>query len=112
MTRYGKTAFIALGVSLLSLAGCAGYPHHGRHAAGPDVVYVQLAPPPPRTIIIPPRPAPAAVWISGYWDWSGSRYVWVPGRWNAKPPHPGAQWTPDRWVKTHRGWVREPGRWR
>ena len=44
----------------------------------------------------PPQPAPADVWVPGYWWWSPplGRYVWVSGAWREPPPYhtwyPGA----------------------
>jgi hypothetical protein len=85
--------------------------------AAPTVVYeppptpevdVQAAPPPPIVEVRPAGP-PNAVWIPGYWHWSGARHVWVGGRWSAAKA--GMRWEPDHWE--HRGnqyhFVR--GRW-
>jgi hypothetical protein len=30
--------------------------------------------------------APDRVLVRGYWHWTGSRYVWVPGRWEPRAP--------------------------
>jgi hypothetical protein len=30
-------------------------------------------------------PTSGAVWVPGYWHWSGARYEWVVGHWAAKP---------------------------
>src|SRR5215831_5501060 len=32
----------------------------------------------------PPPPRPGAVWIDGYCHYDGIRYVWEPGRWEAR----------------------------
>lgn len=32
-----------------------------------------------------PQPSPNAVWVPGYWEWTGAQYVWAPGYW-AVPP--------------------------
>jgi len=53
---------LVLGAILL-IGGCAR-----------RTVYVRVAPPPARQEIIPPRPAPKAVWIPGHWKWTGSGY--------------------------------------
>jgi hypothetical protein len=81
----------------------------GLSALGQDAVVPQ-APPPPRVESPGPPPSPGAIWIAGYWTWSGAQFVWQPGRWET--PQPGAAWVPGRWKKTGEGWVWEPGRWR
>ena len=102
--------------SAMTLAGCAGrygpYGTPGGVTTTAGIVYVQTAPPPQKYVIIPRRPAPTAVWIEGYWDWTGVRFVWVDGLWNINPPRAGVVWVPHRWVKTNRGWYRKPGEWR
>ena len=89
---------LVLGATLLT-GGCAR-----------RTVYVRVAPPPARQEIIPPRPAPKAVWIPGHWKWTGSGYKWVPGHWVLKPA--GKAWVPGHWKKTGHGWVWIPGHWR
>lgn len=40
---------------------------------------VEVAPPPPYPEVIPVAPYLGAVWIDGYWGWSGGRHVWNRG---------------------------------
>ena len=95
----------------LALAGCSYGPHgYGGPPAGVSVVYVQKAPPPRPHVALPPRPVSSAVWIAGYWDWTGSNYVWVDGHWLRNPPH-GKRWMPGKWIQSPRGWYWNPGRW-
>jgi len=75
--------------------------------AGPEVT-VETAPPPPRVEVRPPQP-PGAVWIPGYWQWSGRRHVWVGGRWSA--PKAGMRWEADHWEHTGRTWHLVRGHW-
>ena len=106
---------VAAAVAALSvLTACAGYGGPYRHYGPPPAgtVYITTAPPPPRSVIIPPRPTSLSVWISGYWNWTGTDFVWVDGHWDRSPPRAGALWVPDQWVKTNRGWYRKPGRWK
>jgi hypothetical protein len=113
MTR--KSALLGAAVlSLAAVTACAGYGGPYRHAGPPPagIVYIRTAPPPVRTVIIPPRPSASAVWISGYWNWTGATFVWVDGRWDRNPPRAGAQWVPDHWIRTNKGWYRQPGRWK
>ena len=44
-------------------------------------VYIQKAPPPPKTEEPQLKPAETAVWTKGHWQWDGNRYVWQPGKW-------------------------------
>ncbi|MCP5112042.1 MAG: BcpO-related WXXGXW repeat protein [bacterium] len=88
-----------------TLSACGGGAYHSRHAHYP--------PPPRRAVYATPvRPSPAHVWIAGYRDWRGRRYVWVPGRW-VRPPRPYAVWVPGYW--TRRGnkqkWIKPQWRW-
>jgi hypothetical protein len=102
-------------VTALAFAGltaCAGYGPHRHYGPPPSgTVHITTAPPPPRTVIIPPRPTSLSVWISGYWNWTGTDFVWIDGHWDRSPPRAGAVWVPDQWVKTNKGWYRRPGRW-
>jgi hypothetical protein len=100
-----RTVKVVVGaVAVLALSACVVAPY--RQAAydsdGGDVVVTDLAPPAPHVEAVPVVPYPGAVWIGGYWSWSGRRHGWVPGRWERS--RPGYAWTPHRWE--HRG-----GRW-
>ena len=99
------------------------YDGHWRPAAQPDPGYayqpppppvqpevVETAPPPPIEEIRPPIPFGGAVWIDGYWHWSGVRFIWVGGRWSAPPS--GYVWRPYRWDRREDGrWQHEHGHW-
>jgi hypothetical protein len=86
-------------------------------AAGPAVVYEPpvapdvLAMPAPPAPIVEVRPAgpPNGVWIPGYWQWNGTRHVWVSGRWSA--PKVGMHWQPDHWEHRGNQWALVHGRW-
>jgi hypothetical protein len=103
-----------LSACALAIAGCATHYHpyygHGPVTSDISVVYVRSAPPPPRRIRIPPRPSATAVWVDGYWNWTGATFVWVDGFWERHPR--SRAWVPDRWVHTDLGWYRRPGRWK
>ena len=73
-----------------------------------DTVYVQTEPPEPIVEKRPPAPGPKAVWVDGYWSWSGSGYFWVKGRWITKPK---GHWNSGHWNKTKHGcvWQKGPG---
>ena len=91
----------------LALAGCAG----GVLAPVPAQadVYVRFGPPAPRYEAVPVMP-PGWVWVPGYWNWSGHRYVWVRGR--RVHAHPGRHWVQPRWVEDRHGrWRHHGGHW-
>ena len=49
------------------------------------------------------------VWVPGYYDYRGGKYVWSRGHWE-KERH-GQYWHPVQWVEREGRWVREGGRW-
>ncbi len=84
--------------------------------------------PPPAALVeaVPPRPNARAVWIPGYWTWTGERWGWLAGFWRddalalpapqieipGEPPGIGAIWIGGSW-EIRAGahvWIR--GRWR
>jgi YXWGXW repeat-containing protein len=79
--------------------------------AAPVRVYVNVPPPPIRVEVRGNPPGPDHVWIGGYHRWSGTEYVWVPGRWAARP-HVHAKWVAGHWSKHARGWYWVEGHWR
>jgi len=75
-----------------------------------DVVYVQKAPPKPRSEVRSKRPGPKAVWVGGHWQWKGGKYAWMSGHWDRNPR--GNAWIPGHWEKKPRGWAWAPGHWK
>ena len=71
-------------------------------------IYVNIAPPAPRYEVVP-APRHGYVWAPGYWDWRGSRHVWVKGHWERE--HHGMYWHPSRWTERDGHYVLEKGRW-
>ncbi len=83
---------------------------------------VTTNPPPARAVIVtgpppatlaenpPAPPAPNAVWVGGYWHWTGMQYAWIPGRWEAAPP--GSQWYGPRYSEQSGTYFYQPGGWR
>jgi hypothetical protein len=105
--RKGVAALLACAAisSLGLLSGCvAGPPPRG-------VVYVESAPPPDQIEVIGVAPSVEHVWIPGHYNWSGSAYVWVSGRWEVRPHH-GARWVRGRWRRHERRWYWVEGHWR
>jgi YXWGXW repeat-containing protein len=90
-------------LGLAGLTGCTG----GVYSEG---YYATTAPPEVIVEAHDVAPYAGAVWIDGYWNWTGDRYSWVRGYWSQ--PRPGYVWTPHRWYRDGRGWRLSSGRWR
>lgn len=73
-------------------------------------VNVDIAPPPPRTIVVP-DPRPGYVWAPGYWYWNGShrRHDWHEGYW-IRERH-GYHWVGAHWEPYGPRWRYVPGYW-
>jgi hypothetical protein len=76
-------------------------------------VHAPKPPPPAPPVEQPkePRPATAAVWAPGQWQWDGRAYVWVAGSWRI-PPSQKHTWQPAGWSIQGRGAIFVPGGWR
>jgi hypothetical protein len=62
---------------------------YGSEAQATTTVVVQNPPPPPpqpADAYMGPPPFPNAVWINGYWAWTGQGYQWAAGHWIQAPP--------------------------
>ena len=111
-------------LALLGLAGCVAEPPvtttttttttRETVTTGPRTVQrdvlVTEAPPPVRVETKTVAPGPGYVWTSGYWQWTGTRYEWVPGSWIARP-RTTAVWVAGHWVRRPGGWVWIAGHW-
>jgi hypothetical protein len=67
---------------------------------------------PPPAPMPEPRPQPPdaqAVWVAGYWHWTGMQYAWIPGHWEKAPP--GAAWHAPRYSIRDGTYFYEPGGW-
>jgi hypothetical protein len=77
--------------------------------------YAYSVPPPPAPYAVGAvgyAPGPGYVWMDGFWDLRGTRWVWVSGRWG-RPPRPHAVWMRSRWEPYGRGgWRFHAGYWR
>lgn len=95
------------------LSACVVVPAHrgyagGGYAAEPDV-YADVPPPQPYAEVVPVMPFPGALWIGGYWGWSGGRHQWVPGHYER--PRPGYRYEPHRWENSRGRWHLRVGGW-
>jgi WXXGXW repeat (2 copies) len=98
----GASAALLLSATLAAAPACAPRSR----------VYVRVGPPAPIIETRVVAPGPGFVWIPGYHRWTGSAYLWVPGRWD-RPPRARAVWVPGRWVHSgRRGWYFAEGHWR
>lgn len=76
----------------------------------PRGVVVNGPPPAPVKEEPPARPNASAVWVTGYWHWTGMQYAWIPGHWEAPPP--GSTWSPPVYSMREGRHVYESGGWR
>jgi hypothetical protein len=72
-------------------------------------VAVAGPPPEPMREARPAPPNPQAVWVAGYWHWTGMQYTWIPGHWEQAAP--GAQWRAPRYSIHDGTYFYEPGSW-
>jgi hypothetical protein len=83
-----------------------------------DRRYVVAQPPPvpasaPRHLK-PVRPAREAVWIDGYWAYTGNPstpYEWMAGHWEI-PPAGARAWVPSGWQRAENTYVYVRGGWK
>jgi len=68
------------------------------------------APPPLQAETPPPPPVHAAVWVGGFWQWSGTTWVWIAGSWQL-PPSASVTWRPAEWQPRGVVHVLVPGGW-
>jgi hypothetical protein len=109
-----RLMIVSMSVVMLSACVVAPYPRpvaYAQPAPAPmePQVVVDVAPPPPYVEVVPAIPFPGALWIGGYWGWSGGRHVWMPGRY--EHPRPGFEWRPHTWVNQGGRWHLQAGGW-
>ena len=68
------------------------------------------APPPPRVETIAVAPAPAVVWVAGFWMWNSTQWIWIPGSWQMRP-RAGVRWRAPEWRARGTIHVLVPGGW-
>ena len=95
---------LALGAVALFLATAVA----GSGCGPPEIVTYQVhadqEPPEPYDEYVPEPPGVDHIWLPGSWYWSGTRYVWLEGRY-ARPPVSGHVWV-------RSGWIFRDGRYR
>ena len=107
-------------LTLVGLVGCAAEPTpvttttttQEVTTTGPArEVVVTRTPPVLRVEAQTVAPGPGYFWTRGYWRWTGTTYVWVPGTWVVRP-RPAAVSVEGHWVPRYGGYVWVPGHWR
>jgi hypothetical protein len=116
-----KATICLLAPALLAFVGCAEEPvpvttttvTREVTTTGPatDEILVAQAPPAVRVEARVVSPGPGYVYTTGYWQWTGNRYVWVSGRWINRP-RPAAVGVEGHWMRRPHGWVWIGGHWR
>jgi hypothetical protein len=71
-------------------------------------VVVRVAPPAPREERMPGERR-GMVWVPGYWDWNGRRYVWKAGHY--MKARRGYRYRADTWEERNGSWQRRRGGW-
>ncbi|HEV7576174.1 MAG TPA: YXWGXW repeat-containing protein [Caldimonas sp.] len=77
-------------------------------AVAAPYIDVRVAPPPPRTEVVPAARAGYA-WVPGYWDWRGHRHVWMSGHWERA--RRGYVYREPRWEQSGDRWRLNRGMW-
>jgi len=103
MCKFRVAASTLALLAALTLPACD---HHFVYFAGVNVG----PPPPPMYGPVGVAPYPGWVWVDGYYNWSGNRWVWQPGRW-ARPPHPGYVWRRPSYEHYRNGYRVHEGHW-
>lgn len=81
-------------------------------AASAAEIFARVAPPPPvRMGAVGVAPRLGYVWVNGYQEWRGGRYIWREGRW-MRPRYPGGAWVEPRWERRRDGYGFVRGYWR
>lgn len=111
--RAGRVVGVVLAATA-ALSACVVVPARQRvvyaePAYGQPIAVAEVAPPPPYVEVIPAVPFAGAVWLGGYWGWSGGRHQWVGGHYEAG--RPGYGWRPHRWVQAGGAWHLHGGGW-
>ena len=99
----GLRAFVALA---LALGGCVAT----ASSPAPRGVVVNGPPPPPLQEVRSAPPSGAAIWVDGYWHWTGVQYTWIPGHWENAPP--GQQWYAPSYTASEGAYFYQQGGWR
>jgi hypothetical protein len=104
---------LALGVPSLSacLVAVREPPGDGGESSPGNEVYVDEAPPPPRSdLIVGVAPSRSHVWVENYWSRHDEGWSWGGGHWEARP-YQGSVRVNGHWEQRPRGFVWVGGYW-
>jgi hypothetical protein len=73
-------------------------------------IFVETAPPAAKVSVAPSPARVGYVWSPGYWNWSGSAYVWTEGTWIAVA-EPTKKWIAPTWTQEGNKWYFTAGHW-
>lgn len=101
---------IVAGLASLYATGCVAEERVVVHHARPAPVRVHHAPPaaPPEVEVVPAARA-NYTWVNGHYDWNGSDWVWIRGRWEGS--RAGARWVPAHYETRGGEYFYVPGHW-
>lgn len=68
------------------------------------------APPPIKVEAPPTQPVHTAVWTEGFWQWSGTTWIWIPGSWQLRPSA-RVTWRAATWEPRGSVHILVPGAW-
>jgi YXWGXW repeat-containing protein len=102
--RWSVTVFAPMVAAAFATACVVNEPE-----SPPRGVVVSSPPPAPVQEERPAPPNPQAVWVAGYWHWTGMQYAWIPGHWDAPPP--GAIWAAPTVTMRDGRYIYESGGW-
>jgi hypothetical protein len=105
VTAYAIATAIAIATAGAGVAGCVV----NEPESPPRGVVVSGPPPAPVREERPAPPNPQAVWVPGYWHWTGMQYAWIPGHYDAAPA--GAVWAAPQYTSKDGKFFYESGRW-
>lgn len=103
MLNFKRALLSSALLASFTLSGCAAHAYYG-YRVGPP-------PPPPGMGVVGYAPGPGYIWLDGFYDLRGPRWVWVPGYW-ARPPRPHARWAKPYWEPHGHGYRFHRGHWR
>lgn len=90
----------------LALFGCVAT----ASSPAPRGVVVNGPPPPPIQEVRSAPPSAGAIWVDGYWHWTGAQYAWIPGHWENAPP--GQRWYAPSYSAADGAYFYRQGGWR
>ena len=76
----------------------------------PSLSHPPVPLPLPEQVTPPPQSSSVLIWRPGYYDWTGSTYIWIPGQWTSRAGH-GTLWQDGYWRRENGESVWVPAHW-